>query len=100
MKKLGLVAIAALMLTVPIVGCNGPHILSKNVSDFSAEKYAETPWLWGNTIVYGLISMVQGLAYGVDGIINMYWFWTQDAQPFGDGKGTGFTHKVIAGKKK
>ena len=100
MKKLALVTMAALMLTVPIVGCNGPHILSNNVIDWSAEQYAETPWLWGNTFVYGLISMATGFAYMLDGFVNAYYFWAKDAQPFGDGKGTTFTHKVVAGKKK
>ncbi len=100
MKKLALVSLAALMLTVPMVGCGGPMILSRGVDDWYNQSYGETPWLFGNVVSHGIISLVHGLAWGVDGIINIYYFWAKDAQPFGDGKGTVYTHKVVTGKTK
>lgn len=100
MKKLALLSLAVLVLAVPMTGCYGPQNLNRGLSDWANEGYSQTPWLYGNVISYGLISLANGITWFVDGIVNMYYFWAKDAQPFGDGKGTVYTHKVVTSKKK
>ncbi len=99
MKKLLLVPVAALLISAG-VGCGGPQIAANSVGDWYAQKYNEVPWLYGNVLSYGIYSFVHGACWFVDGIINVYFFWGKDAQPFGDGKGTTFEHKNPSPGKK
>jgi hypothetical protein len=100
MKKAALVSLAAVVLITPMVGCYGPNNISAAYDDWWQGSYQEIPWLWGNVVFYSVLSWVGGLLYWIDGIINIYWFWVKDAQPFGDGKGTTHTHKTITPKAK
>ena len=100
MKNVALLSLAVLVLAVPMVGCGGPMTLTRGLDDWHNQAYGETPWLWGNVVVHGLIGVANGITWMIDGIINIYYFWAKDAQPFGDGKGTVYTHKVVTGKTK
>jgi hypothetical protein len=100
MKKLALLSLALLVLAVPMTGCYGPQMVNRGFSDWLNEGYTGTPWLYGNVISYGIISLVNGITWFVDGFVNAYYFWAKDAQPFGDGVGTTYTHKVVTPKKK
>jgi len=100
MKKLALVMLAAVVVVTSLASCGGPFMLSRGWSDVVNEGYTETPWLWGNVIAYAVTSIVHGVAYWVDGIVNIYYFWAKDAQPFGTGQGTTYVHKNVAPKKK
>ena len=100
MKKLALLSLALLVLAVPMTGCYGPQMVNGSFEDWADEGYANTPWLFGNVISYGIISLVNGITWFVDGFVNAYYFWAKDAQPFGDGHGTTYTHKVVTPKKK
>jgi hypothetical protein len=94
MQKLAIVALT-LLVVIGSVGCFGPQKLSRAVDDFTNQGYVETPWLYGNVISYWLISMIHGIAWWIDGIVNIYYFWVCDAQPFGKGVGTPFNHKAV-----
>ena len=102
MKKLGIVALVGVVLVSGLgVGCGGPQYVSNSVSDWYAQKYHETPWLFGNVISYGIYSLVYGITWMVDSVfVNTYHFWVKDAQPFGDGKGSTFDHKNPSPGKK
>lgn len=93
MKKVSVVALAVLV-TVAASGCMvGPNNFSRGIDDWANQSYGESPWLYGNVISGAIISIVMWVAHGIDSLINIYWFWAKDAQPFGTGKGTTFTHK-------
>lgn len=94
MRKMAMVLVAVIALGIAGGGCGGPYYLAGNVEDWYAQKYGETPWLWGNIIVNGLFTFVHGFAWFADAIVlNTYYFWLKDAQPGGDGKGTYYEHK-------
>ena len=99
MKKLAVVSLALLLLTVPMAACGGPMQVTRGLDDWVNQGYTDTPWLYGNVISHGLIGFATGITWMVDSLINIYYFWAKDAQPFGDGKGTTFTHKVVTPKK-
>jgi len=100
MKKLGIVLVASIVL-VTAGGCGGPYMLSNSVGDWYADKYGETPWLYGNILSNAIYGFVFYVAMGVDAMfVNTYYFWVKDAQPGGDGKGTVFEHKVPGHGKK
>lgn len=100
MKKLALLSLAVLVLAVPMTGCYGPQMVNRQFDDWANQGYTDMPWLYGNVVSYALISLANGVTWFVDGIVNVYYFWVKDAQPFGDGAGTTFTHKVVTPKKK
>ena len=97
-KKMAVVAVA-LMLVVAITGCWGPQMVTRGLDDWLNQGYTETPWLYGNVLAY----MVWGFAFWVtnlaDAFVNTYYFWAKDAQPFGSGTGTSYTHKPVTPKK-
>ncbi|HZN62963.1 MAG TPA: hypothetical protein VFC90_11220 [Planctomycetota bacterium] len=100
MRKLAIVLVASIALTTA-VGCGGPFYVSGVVSDWYAQQYGESPWLFGNIISAGIYGWVYYIVLAVDGIfVNTYYFWFKDAQPFGDGKGTVFEHKAPSSGKK
>jgi hypothetical protein len=99
MRKLSIALVAAVTLSMA-QGCGGPYYVSGVVRDFYTQKYGESPWIWGNIIVNGLYGFANGIAWAVDGIVlNTYYFWLKDAQPFGDGKGTVYEHKKASSGK-
>lgn len=100
MKKFALVALAFVVLAVPMVGCYGPQKLNRSLDDWANQGYVETPWLYGNVLSYAVLSVANGLTWWIDGFVNVYYFWVDDAQPFGKGSGTPFDHKAIVPAKK
>ena len=100
MKRFGMMAVLCAVL-VSGVGCGGPMYLSSSLGDFYAQKYAESPWIWGNILSYGIYGFVQGFAVMADSaFVNPFYFWVKDAKPFGDDKGSTFDHKTITPGKK
>jgi hypothetical protein len=98
MKRLGIVALFSVVLCSGL-GCGGPKYLSSSLDDWYAGKYSQSPWIYGNTLSYGLYSFVDGFALMVDSIfVNPFFFWFKDAKPFGDDKGTTFEHQSPPGK--
>ena len=101
MKKVSLVALAFVVFAVPMMGCLGPLKLTRGFDDWVNQGYVNDPWLYGNSLSYGLIGFGLGVTWALDGIAGLYYFWGMDAQPFGSGKGTAFHHVAIKpGKKK
>jgi hypothetical protein len=92
MRKVVLVGLVVLMV-VGSIGCYGPQMLNRAVDDFANEGYQKSPWLFGNVVVYSLVGFAGWITWGIDGIINIYYFWVKDAQPFGSGKGTAYPHQ-------
>ena len=96
-KKIAVVAVA-LLLVVAVTGCWGPQMVTRGLDDWLNQGYTETPWLYGNVVAY----MVWGVGFMVtsmaDAFVNTYYFWAKDAQPFGSGKGTSYTHKPVTPK--
>ena len=100
MKRFGIVAVLCTVL-VSGVGCGGPMYLSNSTGDWYAQKYHESPWLFGNVLSYGIYGFVYGFAIFADSlVVNTYHFWAKDAQPFGDAKGSTFEHKPVTPGKK
>lgn len=98
MRKVAIALVATVSLSM-FSGCGGPYYVSGSIEDFYAQKYAESPWLWGNVIVNGLYGFAHGVCMFIDQFVNGYYFWAKDAQPGGDGKGTYYEHKKpTAGK--
>ena len=100
MKKLALLSLAVVVLMVPLSGCYGPQMLTNGLGDWANQGYTDSPWLYGNVVSYMLISLANGITWWIDGFVNAYYFWAKDAQPFGDGVGTTYVHKVVTPKKK
>lgn len=100
MRKLALVMVAAVSLSM-FSGCGGPYYVSGSIRDFYAQKYGESPWLWGNIIMNGFYGIAHHVCMFVDvAFVNTYYFWAKDAQPFGDGKGSQYEHKAATSGKK
>ena len=100
MRKLAIVLVASATLST-FQGCGGPFYLTGSARDWYAQEYGKSPWLLGNVVsiwVYGVVQYVLG---AVDlFVVNTYYFWFEDAQPFGDGKGTVYEHKALTSGKK
>jgi len=99
MKKVAVVALA-LLVGVAAAGCYGPQMVTRGLDDWANQMYVDTPWLLGNVVSYALISIANGVTWFVDGFVNAYYFWAKDAQPFGSGTGTAYTHKAVTPKMK
>jgi hypothetical protein len=98
MRKVAIALVATVSLSM-FAGCGGPYYVSGSIDDFYAQKYTESPWLWGNVIVNGLFGIAHNVCMFIDQFVNAYYFWAKDAQPGGDGKGTYYEHKKpTAGK--
>jgi len=101
MQKLAILMVAVVALGMVAGGCGGPFYLHGSASDWYAQQYGDNPWLLGNVISAGIYAWVAGLLWFGDMVIlNTYYFWAKDAQPFGDGKGTVFEHKAPTSGKK
>jgi len=100
MRKMAIALVFAVSLGT-VSGCGGPYYLSNSAHDWYAQKYGESPWLWGNVVVNGLFGFVGGLLWMGDVVfVNTYYFWAKDAQPGGDGKGSVYEHKAVTSGKK
>ena len=97
MKKIAVVVVA-LMLVVSISGCWGPQMVTRGFDDWLNQGYVNSPWLYGNMVMY----MAWGVGFWftnlADAFVNTYYFWAKDAQPFGSGTGTKFDHKPVTPK--
>jgi hypothetical protein len=98
MRKMAIVLVATVAITTTS-GCGGPYYVSGSIEDFYAQKYGESPWLWGNVLVNGLYGFVHGACMFIDQFVNGYYFWFKDAQPGGDGKGSQYEHKKATSGK-
>jgi len=100
MKRLGIISMLCVVLGTG-AGCGGPHYLTNSVSDWYAQKYHESPWIYGNVLSYALYGFVAGFAWMGDAVfVNTYYFWSQDAEPGGNGKGSTFDHQDAKPGKK
>jgi hypothetical protein len=100
MRKLAMVLVASVSLST-FSGCGGPFYLTGSARDWYAQQYGDNPWLLGNVVsiwAYGFVQYVLGTVDVV--VLNTYYFWVKDAQPFGDGKGTVYHHKPLTSGKK
>jgi len=100
MRKMAMALVLAVSLGT-VSGCGGPYYLTNSAHDWYAQKYGESPWLWGNVVVNYLYGVVGGLLWFGDVVfVNTYYFWAKDAQPGGDGKGSVYEHKAVTSGKK
>jgi len=100
MKKLMLVSLTLLILLVPIAGCHGPQKLTRSLDEWTNAGYIESPWVYGNLLSHLLLSAATALTWSVDSFINIYYFWADDAKPFGSGQGTAYPFKAVSPTKK
>lgn len=100
MKRLAFALLAVVILFVPLGGCHGPQKLSRSLDEWANDKYIESPWLVGNTLSHLLLSVATTVTWTVDSFINVYYFWVDDAKPFGSGKGTAYPFKAVTPTKK
>ena len=100
MKKLARVSLALLILVVPMAGCHGPQKLTRGLDEWTNNGYIESPWVYGNVISHLLLSVATTLTWTVDSFINIYYFWVDDAKPFGTGQGTAYPFKAVSPTKK
>ena len=92
MKKVALVSLMVLVL-VSLSGClGGPSMLTRRIDDWVNTQYVNAPWLSGNVIAGALIVVWFQMTGVIDGIVNIYYFWIEDAWPIGKGSGTPFMH--------
>jgi hypothetical protein len=100
MRKLAIVLAATVSLST-FSGCGGPYYLGNSASDWYAEHYGDSPWLYGNVVSNWVYNFVQHIFWFCDVVaLNTYYFWFKDAQPGGDGKGTVYEHKALTKGKK
>ncbi|HZN62309.1 MAG TPA: hypothetical protein VFC90_07875 [Planctomycetota bacterium] len=100
MRKVAIVLVAAVSLST-FSGCGGPYHLRNSANDWYNQKYGESPWLFGNVVSNYIYLFVAGFLGLVDTVVlNTYYFWFEDAQPFGDGKGTVHEFKQPTSGKK
>lgn len=94
-RPFGKIAVGSLMVLVLIScsGClGGPSMLSREIDDWLNAKYVSSPWGYGNVLVGALVSLWSWVTLVIDGVFNVYYFWSEDAWPVGRGAGTPFTH--------
>lgn len=100
MKRFAVVSLALLILVVPLAGCHGPQKLTRSLDEWANNGYIDSPWVFGNTLSHLLLSVATTLTWTVDSFINFYYFWVDDARPFGTGKGTAYPFKAVTPTKK
>jgi hypothetical protein len=100
MRKLALASLATLILTAPLAGCHGPQKLTRSLDEWTNNGYIESPWVYGNVLSHALLSVATVLTWTVDSFVNVYYFWVDDAKPFGSGQGTAYPFKAVSPTKK
>ena len=90
-----LVVLAVVLLALASGGCYGPQKVTRQVDDWIQQGYIDEPWLFGNTVSWGLIFTSLILTHLLDGlVVNPMDFWGQSAWPAGKGWGTPFNHRT------
>jgi len=100
MKKVSVVLLAFVLLLAPLSGCHGPQKLSRSLDEWTNDHYIESPWVFGNTLSHLLLAVATTLTWTVDSFINIYYFWADDAKPFGSGQGTAYPFRAVSPTKK
>ena len=100
MKKTLIALLAAAALLAPASGCHGPQKLSRSLDEWTNNGYIESPWVYGNVLSHVLLAGATMLTWTVDSFINFYYFWVDDAKPFGTGRGTSYPFKAVSPTKK
>jgi len=100
MKRLALCAALAVLLVVQGAGCHGPQRLSRGLDEWANTGYVESPWIYGNFVAHVLLAGASVVTWTVDSFINIYYFWVDDAEPFGDGKGTPYPFRAVTPSKR
>ncbi len=100
MRKLAIASLALLILVSPLTGCHGPQKLTRSLDEWTNNGYIDSPWVYGNVISHVLLSVATALTWTVDSFINIYYFWADDAKPFGTGQGTAYPFKAVSPTKK
>jgi hypothetical protein len=100
MKRTVLALFAAVILVAPLAGCHGPQKITRSLDEWANESYIESPWLVGNMLTHLVLSAATAVTWTVDSFINIYYFWVDDAKPFGNGKGTAYPFKAVTPTKK
>ena len=98
MKKLA-VALALSLLLVA-AGCHGPQKMTRSLDEWVNTGYIESPWVYGNLISHLLLAGASALTWSVDSFVNIYYFWVDDAKPFGTGQGTAYPFRAVSPTKK
>jgi hypothetical protein len=88
MKRPTLAALALVIVLATMTGCHGPQRLTRGLDEWANNGYEQSPWLFGNVLSHVLLGCASALTWTVDSVINVYYFWVDDAAPFGDGSGT------------
>ena len=100
MKRFAAASLALLILTLPLAGCHGPQKLSRSLDEWSNDRYVDSPWLVGNMLTHLVLTAATAVTWTADSFINIYYFWVDDAKPFGTGKGTAYPFKAVTPTKK
>jgi hypothetical protein len=99
MKRAALGSLLAVLLALPLSGCHGPQRLSRGLDEWANNGYAESPWIYGNFLAHVMLAGANVVTWTVDSFINVYYFWVNDAEPFGDGRGTPYPFRAVTPKK-
>lgn len=99
MKRRVLAAALASVLALALWGCHGPQRLTRGLDEWSNTGYTESPWIYGNVLAHLLLASTSAVTWTMDSFINVYYFWVDDAEPFGDGKGTPYPFRAVTPKK-
>ncbi|HLY07822.1 MAG TPA: hypothetical protein VKW04_00830 [Planctomycetota bacterium] len=99
MKQRMRAVLLAVLLGLPLGGCHGPQRLSRGLDEWANTGYADSPWIYGNFLAHLLLATGNTVTWTLDSFINVYYFWVDDAEPFGDGKGTPYPFRAVTPKK-
>ena len=100
MKKTLIVLLASAALLAPVSGCHGPQKLSRSLDEWTNNGYIESPWVYGSFLAHMLLAAGNVVTWTMDSFINAYYFWADDEEPFGDGKGTPYPFRAVIPKKR
>jgi hypothetical protein len=100
MKKAAAFLLVVVLLTSSLGGCHGPQRLTRGLDQWANDQYIESPWIIGNVLSHMLLAVGSTVTWTVDSFINVYFFWIDDAQPFGDGKGTPYPFRSVTPTKR
>jgi hypothetical protein len=100
MKRLPLAALALAVVLATLTGCHGPQRMTRALDEWANNGYEQSPWLFGNFLSHVLLAGASVLTWTVDSVTNVYYFWVDDAAPFGDGKGTPYPFQAKTPEKR
>ncbi|HZE99494.1 MAG TPA: hypothetical protein VE981_20990 [Planctomycetota bacterium] len=100
MKRLAAAVLVAAVLSTTLAGCHGPQRMSRSLDEWTNRQYVESPWLTGNLLAHLLLAGATAVTWTVDSFVNVYYFWVDDAEPFGDGKGTPYPFRAVTPEKR